>query len=103
MYLQGRAVKQDFARAFRLFLKAAQSGYAIARNNLAIMYPNGQAVAKDYVWADAWLNVASEQISGCSDLRDRIAKEMRPDEIIRARDLAARKRAELSEKAAQSK
>jgi len=91
MYLQGRAVKQDFARAFQLFLKAAQSGYPVAQNNLAIMYANGQSVAKDYVLAYAWLDVASQQAPACSDLRDRIAKEMKPEEIARARDIAAQK------------
>ena len=103
MYLQGRAVKKDLGRALQLFLRAAEQGYAVAQNNLAIMYANGQAVAKDYVWAYAWLDIASDQISGCSELRDRIAKELKPEEIDRAHDIAARKRTELSEKGAQSK
>jgi TPR repeat protein len=93
----------DLARAFQLFLKATEQGYAVAQNNLAIMYANGQAVARDYVWAYAWLDVASRQVPEYSELRDRIAKEMRPDEVARGQDLAARKRAELSRKGALSK
>ena len=98
MYLQGRAVECDFVRAFELFLKAANLGYAVAQNNLALMYANGQAVDKDYVWAYAWLDIAAAQISGCGELRDRIGAEMTPVEIARARNLAGRKREELTQK-----
>ena len=98
MYLQGRAVKRDFVQAFELFRKSANLGYAVAQNNLALMYANGQAVGKDYVWAYAWLDIAAAQISGCAELRDRIAAEMTPVEIARAHNLADRKREELTQK-----
>jgi len=38
MYLQGRGVECDFVQAFELFLKAANLGYAVAQNDLALMY-----------------------------------------------------------------
>lgn len=98
MYLQGRAVKRDFVKAFELFRKAANLDYAVAQNNLALMYANGRAVGKDYVWAYAWLDIASAQISGCAELRDRIGAEMTPVEIARAHNLADRKREELTQK-----
>ena len=103
MYLLGRAVKRNFAHAFQLFEKAAEQGYAVAQNNLGLMYANGQAVARDYVWAYAWLDLAAAQISGCTNLRDRIGKEMTPEEIVRARDIATSKRAEFARKREASK
>jgi TPR repeat protein len=38
MYLRGRAVERDLARAWDLFPRAANLGYAAAQNNLALMY-----------------------------------------------------------------
>ena len=76
MYLQGRGVKRDFVRAFQLFRDAAEQDYAGAQNNLGLMYANGQAVTRDYVWAYAWLDLAAAQISGCTELRDRVSKNM---------------------------
>jgi len=95
MYLHGRGVEQDTGRAFELFLQAANQGYAVAQNNLALMYANGQAAARDYTSAYAWLDLAAEQLASCAVLRDRIGREMTPDEISRARDFSARKRVEL--------
>jgi hypothetical protein len=103
MYLEGRGVKRDFAKAFQLFGRAAEQGYAIAQNNLALMYANGQAVVRDYVSACAWLDVAAQEISGCSELRDRVAEEMTAEEIARARELANRKREQLAQKLKVSK
>ena len=97
-YLQGRAVECDFVQAFELFLKAANLGYAVAQNNLALMYAKGQALDKDYVWAYAWLDIAATQIAGCAELRDRICAEMTPVEIARAHNLADRKHEELTQK-----
>lgn len=102
MYLQGRSVKRNFVQAFQLFRKSAEQGYAVAQNNLALMYANGQAVARDYVWAYAWLDIAAEQVPGCQALRDRIEKEMTPDDIVRARMLAAAKKEEITKRARDS-
>jgi len=44
MYLQGRGVGRDTAQASQLFANAAERGYAVAQNNLALMYANGEAV-----------------------------------------------------------
>jgi TPR repeat protein len=97
MYLQGRGVRHDPERALQLCRKAAEGGYAVVQNNLALMYANGQALDRDYVWAYAWLDLASAEIAGAAQLRDRIGKEMAYS-IVRAKDLAARKRHELEEK-----
>lgn len=103
MYLQGRAVKHDFVQAFQLFRRAAEQDYAVAQNNLGLMYANGQAVTRDYIWAYAWLDLAAAKIPKCTELRDRIGKEMTTDDIARARNLAARKHEELAKKRKESK
>ncbi len=103
MYLQGRAVKHDFMQAFKLFTKAAEQDYPVAQNNLALMYANGQGVTRDYRLAYAWLEVAAAQIPRCAELRDRIGRGMAANDIARARDLAARKREELTKKEKESK
>ena len=84
MYLEGRGVKASFAEAFRLFREAAELGQAIAQSNLAAMYVNGQGVPRDYVSAYVWFDIAADHISGCEELRDRIAKEMSSDARQRA-------------------
>jgi len=96
MYLQGRAVKRDLPKALELIKKAAGQGYAVAQNNLALMYANGQGVPRDYVLAYTWFVIASDQISGCEQLRDRVAQEMTADDIARARELASRTRFEIA-------
>ncbi len=98
MYLRGRGVKRNFAQAFELFRRAAEQDYAAAQNNLALMYANGQGVTRDFVAAYAWLDIAAAKLSASSGLRDQIGREMTPDDIARARDLANRKREELAQK-----
>lgn len=96
MYLQGRGVKRDPLHAFRLCRQAAEAGHPAARQNLALMYANGDGVARDYVSAYVWLDLAAAEIDSAADLRDRLAKEMTPGQLARARDLAAQKRKEKS-------
>jgi TPR repeat protein len=103
MYLRCRGVSRDLDQAFELFQKAADQRYAVAQNNLALMYANGQSVPRVFPWAYAWLDLAAEQLSGCAELRDRIGKEMTSDEIARAREFAARKRVELEQQPKESK
>lgn len=92
MYLQGRGVKRDPPRAFRLCRQAAEAGHPAARQNLALMYANGDGVERDYVAAYLWLDLAAGEMDSAASLRDRLAKEMTPDQLARARDLAAQKR-----------
>jgi hypothetical protein len=96
MYLRGRGVRRDPVRAFQLFLRAAQMGYTAAQNNVALMYANGQGVGCDYVWAYAWLELASKGSSGADRLRDEIGKQMTADDIGRAETLAAQKAEEIA-------
>jgi len=96
MYQQGRGVPRDFARAFALVSKAAEGGNPVAQNNLALMYANGQGTAKDYVAAYVWLHVASRELPASALVRDRIAKQLAPDQLARAKQLASVKLKKLS-------
>jgi len=96
MYLQGRGVKRDPPQAFRLCRKAAEAGHSAARQNLALMYANGDGVPRDYVSAFVWLDLAAAELDSAAALRDRLAKEMTPAQLARARELAAQKRKQLN-------
>ena len=67
------------------------------------MYANGQGVARDYVWAYVWIDLAASEIPASAQLRERIAKEMTAEQIARASDSAASKRVELAQKGVTSK
>jgi hypothetical protein len=67
------------------------------------MFANGEAVARDYVWAYAWADLAAAEISGCAELRDRIGREMTADHLAHPRALAVRKREDIAQKAGASK
>ena len=99
MYLQGRGLKRDLIEAFKWIRQSAENGYAVAQNNLALMYANGQAVARDCVWAYTWFDIAAGKLTASAQLRDQIAKEMKPEEIQRARTRAEIKRTQIFQKA----
>lgn len=86
-------------RLLKLFNAAAKRGYLVAQNNLALMYANGQGVARDYVWAYAWLDVASAQNAAAASLRDRIAKELTAGQVARAKEIAGLKRRQINKRA----
>ena len=60
------------------------------------MYANGQAVPCDYTWAYAWLDLAAEKIESAAALQERIAREMSPDQLVKAKQQAQDKRRELA-------
>ena len=99
LYLEGRGVKRDHGRAFRLFSQAAEAGHAPAQNNLALMYANGQSVKTNYVWAYAWLELASGQLASSAALRDRLALAMSPRQLADAKERAREKKQELAARA----
>jgi TPR repeat protein len=94
MYLQGREVARDPVRALELCGKAAESGYAAAQNNPALMYASGHGVVEDGVWAYVWLDPAADKIPAAAGLRDRIAKQRTPGQIATARKRVTAERAQ---------
>lgn len=61
LYMDGRGVPRDGARALELFRVAAAAGHARAQNNLGLIYVRGEAVERDYVIAREWFERAAEQ------------------------------------------
>ncbi len=89
MYDKGRGVTQDYAAAVRWYRKAAEQNHADAQTILGFMYEKGRGVTRDYVQAHMWYNLArarGQKIARKN--RDRLAKQMTPEQIGEARRLA---------------
>jgi TonB family protein len=84
--------KQDLPRAFSLYRELAELGHGGAQENLAIMYVNGEGVARDNVLGYAWAKLALE--NGAGDAAKAIVSQIEPHlkDAMRARvaDIEAR-------------
>lgn len=58
--MKGCGVAKDPALAFRWFLRAAVSGYAVAQFNVGMCFAHGQGVEKDAVQAASWFRRAAD-------------------------------------------
>ena len=73
---------------------AAERGYAEAQVFLGNMYGNGDGVARDYVLAHMWINLAVARWppgpirDELASARDKIEKHMTPDQVAEAQRLA---------------
>jgi hypothetical protein len=94
LYAQGNGVTQDDKAAMKWYRQAAEQGHAKAQLNLGVMYGNGQGVAKDYALAYMWAYVAdANDTSGevhklAAQIQAYLAKQMEPDQLSKARELA---------------
>ncbi len=93
-YGAGRGVRRDLAAAARWDRLAALQGHAQAQFNLAWLYRTGDGVTRDiqraYQWFDLAVEFASErQRTFYMDARDRLARDMAPDQVDSARRSAA--------------
>ena len=61
MYVTGKGVPKDDAKAFEWFQKAAAQGYALAQYDLGYMYAAGRGVPKDDAKAFEWYQKAAAQ------------------------------------------
>ena len=59
----GRAYNKnnDFSSALTQYRKAADQGYALAQNNLGVLYRDGRGVAQNYAEAAKWFRKAADQ------------------------------------------
>ena len=48
MYYNGVEVEQNSPKAFELYHKAAEQGFALAQYNLAVMYQNGEGIEQKF-------------------------------------------------------
>ncbi|KAG9063523.1 hypothetical protein KI688_004407 [Linnemannia hyalina] len=61
MYRDGKGVPHDYQAAMDWCLKAAEQGYAVARQNVGVLYNHGQGVLQDYAQAMEWYLKAAQQ------------------------------------------
>jgi TPR repeat protein len=89
LYLNGSGVPKDYQQALRWFRMAADQGEALAQTKIGIMYDDGQGVPHDFVQAHKWYNLAATNgDKPAAELRDALAKQMTPAQIVEAQELA---------------
>jgi TPR repeat protein len=66
LYRKGLGVKKDLAKAFELYLHAAERGHPEDQSNVGYMYFQGQGVTQDYEQARGWLEKAANQNWGAA-------------------------------------
>ena len=59
MYATGDGVPEDDREAARLWILAAEQGFASAQYTLGVMYGNGTGVVQDFMYAHMWFNIAA--------------------------------------------
>ncbi len=92
IYYDGtHGVLQNYRKAARLFLVAAECGHFPAQYFLSIMYQKGQGVPQHYVRAHMWMNIACRygEVSWES-IREEIEELLTPEQIERAQDMAVK-------------
>lgn len=89
LYEQGLGVPEDRRESVRWFLKAANQAYMKAQYKLGDLYREGVGVPKDDVQAYKWYNLAAAQGDDqAAAARQRLARQMIPDQISRAQQLS---------------
>ncbi len=89
MYHAGYGVIQDYKEALKWLRLSAAKGYAAAQNHIGGMHYNGDGVTQDYILAHMWFNLSSSAggVNGAKN-RGSVAKEMTPQQIEKAQDMA---------------
>ena len=89
LYDDGYEVPQDYKEAVKWWKLAAEQGLEIAQYNLGGMYYQGKGLPKDYVSAHMWFNICSpSKDEDCMDNRNIVEKEMTPQQIEKAQEMA---------------
>ena len=89
MYRMGKGVAQDDEEAAKWYRLAADQGDAGSQFLLGYMYLNGIGVPQNNLRAHMWVNIAASQgIEGAAGERDNLAKEMTPEDIVLAQQMA---------------
>ena len=74
-YYTGIGTNVDKQKAFELYQKAANLGHSFAQNNLALMYEDGDGIAKNIDQAIFWYKKAVEQ--GYQKAQSRLEKVLK--------------------------
>ena len=105
-YCGQNGVKEDRARAFELYQKAAAQGHAESQYSLGYMYANGDGVAKDAEKAFFWYCKAAAQghekaARMAKGLEGRIATERKNEQVLSRQEQDRLRREQLLERARQ--
>jgi len=87
----GLGVPENFAEAHKLYRLAAKQGDAKAKNNLGIMYANGDGVPQNNVRGYIWWSVAAAQ--GKEDAKRNkglVVERLTSDQPTQAQQIATR-------------
>ena len=88
-YAYGKGVIEDDKEAVKWYRLAAEQGGSAAQYDLGLMYANGEGVIQDNVYAHMWWNLAAASGSeGARSHKDFLVKQMTPQDISKAQDLA---------------
>jgi len=90
MYSDGKGVPQNYAKAVEWYRKAAKQGYVRSQNLLGFMYELGKGVPQNYIVAYKWVNIAATSGDKTAiNSRDRLLKEMTPEQIAEGQRLSS--------------
>jgi len=89
LYTEDLGVPQDYVQARQWYEQAAAQGYAMAELSLGVLYAQGRGVLRDFVQAQKWYILAgADGNKDAATLRDALAKQMTPAQIVEAQQLA---------------
>ena len=89
MHSKGHGVPIDFVKAVSWYRNAAEEGFALAQFQLSLQYIQGHGVGRDLVRAYMWLDLAAAgDRQPWAAARDKLGKEMSPEQIAEARRMA---------------
>jgi len=89
MYDNGKRVPQNCKQAGHWYIKAAAQGDAKAQYNLGLMYLKDKGIPRDSSLAYVWFSLAAaRENKNAIMLRDSVAKELTPQQLAKAQELA---------------
>ena len=90
MYEDGLGVPEDDAEAVKWWRKAAEQGFALAQNNLAIKYATGGGIPEDFVQAYVWASLSKTGgTETASKILELLKKDMTKEQIAVAQALSS--------------
>ncbi len=88
-HFNGDGVPKNLSAAAGWFRKASEQNHPAAQLNLGLCYSNGDGVPRDYLEAYKWANLSAAQgDADAAKLRERLEKQMAPDQIAEAQHLS---------------
>lgn len=98
MYYSGKGVPKSFKEAFKWYQKSADNDHKESQWQVGYMYYTGEGVTQDNVKALAWFTLASTNDIKKAELRDKLEKNFKPEEVQQAQDLAITIKAGIDQK-----